>query len=152
MPDIESLKPSSVLFWLAALLGVGIIVIGVRFLFVPLSAARDFGAPVYGSSTFAYLWAKGSRDVVLGLLMISLLGLGVRRVVLATFIFVATLVPIADFVNVYINFHSARLYALMVHGGTAIFMLILASLILRGSAAAKPNRRVTIETPNRRTA
>ena len=58
MPDIESLKPSSVLFWLAALIGVGIILIGVRFLFDPLAAARDFGAPAYGSSTFAYLWRK----------------------------------------------------------------------------------------------
>ncbi len=144
MPDIESVKPSSVLFWLAALIAVGIILIGVRFLFNPLTAARDFGVPAYGSSTFAYLWAKGSRDIVFGLLLISLLWLGVPRVVLATFLFVATLIPIADFLNVYINVHSAKLDALMIHGGTAIFMIILASLILHRSAAAKPNRHVTI--------
>ncbi len=93
------LKASSVLFWLAALLAVGIIFVGGRFLFDPFAAARDFGVPAAHNSTLAYLWTKGTRDIVSGLLLISLLCLGVRRAVLSTFIFITTLIPLADFLN-----------------------------------------------------
>ena len=43
MTEQGCLKASSVLFWLAALLAVGIIFVGGRFLFDPFAAARDFG-------------------------------------------------------------------------------------------------------------
>src|SRR5215831_14925010 len=102
----DRLRPNSVLFWLTGLTAVGIIFIGIRFLFDPLHAALDFGVPAYGSPTLAYFWTKGSRDIVSGLLLASLLWLGVGRVVTATFLFVAALIPIADFLNVYINTHS----------------------------------------------
>ena len=102
----DRLRPNSVLFWLTGLIAVGIIFIGIRFLFDPLRASLDFGVPAYGSPTPAYFWTKGSRDIVSGLLLASLLWLGVGRVVTATFLFVAALIPIADFLNVYINTHS----------------------------------------------
>jgi hypothetical protein len=108
----------------------------IRFLFDPLRAALDFGVPAYGSPTLAYLWTKGSRDIVSGLLLASLLWLGVGRVVTATFLFVAALIPIADFLNVYINTHSQASGAMMIHGGTAVFMIVLALFILRGAATA----------------
>ncbi len=87
MTEQGCLKASSVLFWLAALLAVGIIFVGGRFLFDPFAAARDFGVPAAHNSTLAYLWTKGTRDIVSGLLLISLLCLEVRRAVLSTFIF-----------------------------------------------------------------
>ena len=71
------LKTNSVLFWLAALIAVGIIFIGARFLVSPLPAAAAFGVPVEGTQTLAYLWAKGTRDIVSGLLVIALLWLRV---------------------------------------------------------------------------
>jgi Domain of unknown function (DUF4267) len=150
MTEQGCLKATSVLFWLAALLAVGIIFVGGRFLFDPFAAARDFGVPAAHNSTLAYLWTKGTRDIVSGLLLISLLCLGVRRAVLSTFIFIATLIPLADFVNVYINVRSERPRALLIHGGTAVFMIILASLILHGrrtegnkqSAAVNENVRL----------
>ena len=99
MTEQGCLKASSVLFWLAALLAVGIIFVGGRFLFDPFAAARDFGVPAAHNSTLAYLWTKGTRDIVSGWLLISLLCLGVRRAVLSTFIFITTLIPLADFLN-----------------------------------------------------
>ena len=99
MTEQGCLKASSVLFWLAALLAVGIIFVGGRFLFDPFAAARDFGVPAAHNSTLAYLWTKGTRDIVSGLVLISLLCLGVRRAVLSTFIFITTLIPLADFLN-----------------------------------------------------
>ena len=99
MTEQGCLKASSVLFWLAALLAVGIIFVGGRFLFDPFAAARDFGVPAAHNSTLAYLWTKGTWDIVSGLLLISLLCLEVRRAVLSTFIFITTLIPLADFLN-----------------------------------------------------
>src|SRR5215831_2518613 len=117
--------------------------IGARFIVDPLAGAQDFGVQATGVSTFAYLWAKGARDVVSGLLLIALLLLGVSRVILATFIYVAALIPLADLVNVYLN--SGTPGALMIHGSTALFMILLATLILWGrntpSSIAEIERR-----------
>lgn len=115
--------------WLVALIAVGIIFIGARFLIAPRAAAEGFGIPADGSQAFAYLWAKGTRDIVSGLLVIALLWLGVGRRVLAAFIGVAALIPIGDFINVYLNLGVRNPMALAIHGGTAIFMLILAAFL-----------------------
>ena len=77
----------------------------------------------------AYLWAKGTRDIVSGLLLFVLLAMNVSRLVIAAFIMVAALIPFADFVNVYPNAGSSNASALMIHGGTAPFMLVLAALL-----------------------
>ena len=147
----DRLRPDSVLFWLTGLIAVGIIFIGIRFLFDPLRASMDFGVPAYGSPTPAYFWTKGSRDIVSGLLLASLLWLGVGRVVTATFLFVAALIPIADFLNVYINTHSQASGAMMIHGGTAVFMIALALFILRGAATAT-GKQIDSEEELRRSA
>jgi hypothetical protein len=51
--------------------------------------------------------------------------------VLAAFIFVASLIPIGDELNVYANVGASNLAALAIHGGTALFMIILATFLLR---------------------
>jgi uncharacterized protein DUF4267 len=99
MTGLGCLKASSVLFRFAALLALGIIFVGGRFLFDPFAVSRDFGVPAAHNSTLAYLWRKGTRDIVSGLLLLSLLRLGVRRTVLSAFIFITTLIPLADFLN-----------------------------------------------------
>ena len=133
MAQNRDLKANSILFWLVALIAVGIIFIGTRFLVLPLPAAEAFGVPAEGTRTLAYLWAKGTRDIVSGLLVIALLWLRVGRRVLAVFIGVAALIPIGDFINVYLNVGANNPMALAIHGGTAVFMLVLAALLWTGS-------------------
>ena len=133
MAQNRDLKANSILFWLVALIAVGIIFIGARFLFLPLPAAEAFGVPAEGTRTLAYLWAKGTRDIVSGLLVIALLWVRVGRRVLAVFIGVAALIPIGDFINVYLNVGANNPMALAIHGGTAVFMLVLAALLWTGS-------------------
>jgi hypothetical protein len=125
------LKANSVLFWLVALLAVGIIFIGARFIVAPLAGADGFGVPADGTQTPAYLWAKGTRDIVSGLFLIVFLWLKVSRRVFAALIFVASLIPLGDMLNVYMNIGVRNVSALLIHGGTALFMLILATLLLR---------------------
>src|SRR5215471_20277373 len=127
------LTPKAVSFWLVILIAVGIIFIGMRFLVMPLPAAAAFGVPAEGTGTLAYLWAKGTRDIVSGLLVIALLWLPVGRRVLAAFLAVATLIPIGDFINVYLNVGANNPMALAIHSGTALFMLILAAFLWKQS-------------------
>jgi hypothetical protein len=132
MPDQTYLTTNSALFWLVALIAIGIIFIGARFILAPLPAARDFGVPASETDKFTYLWTKGTRDIVSGLLVIGLLWLQVSSAVLAAFLFIASLIPLGDLVNVYAHVRTRNLPALLIHGGTALFMCVLAVLLLRG--------------------
>jgi hypothetical protein len=133
MVQSRELNRNSVLYWLVALIAAGIIFIGARFLIVPLSAAKAFGVPADGTPTLAYLWTKGTRDIVSGLLVIALLWLGAGRRTLAAFIGVAAVTPIGDLLNVYVNVGTSNPVALAIHGGTAVFMLVLATALWSGS-------------------
>jgi Domain of unknown function (DUF4267) len=133
MTSNNYLRSSSVLYWLVALLAAGIIFIGARFLVTPLTAAEDFGVPADGTRPFAYLWAKGTRDIVSGLAGVVFLWLGVGRRVLAAYIAVVALVPAGDFINVYLNMGVRSPTALMIHGATVVFMVALAALLRRES-------------------
>ena len=127
----DYLKANSILFWLVVLIAAGIIFIGVRFIVAPLVGATGFGVPSTENQTVAYLWAIGTRDIVSGLFLIVFLWLKVNRRVLAAFIFVASLIPIGDALNVYANVGATNLTALVIHVGTALFMIILATFLLR---------------------
>lgn len=126
----SELPVKSLLFWLVALIAIGIIVIGARFLVVPLPAAAAFGVPADDAHRLAYLWAKGTRDIVSGLLLIALVRIGAGRRVVAVFMAVAALIPIGDFLNVYANEGLGNPAALAIHGTTAFGMLILAWCLL----------------------
>src|SRR5579862_8392816 len=101
MQQQDYLTAHSVLFWLIAIIAIGIIFIGARFIASPLPAARDFGVPASGTKDVTYLWTKGTRDIVSGLLVIGLLALRVSPGVLAAFLFIAALIPFGDLANVY---------------------------------------------------
>lgn len=132
MPQDTYLTADSVLFWLVALIAIGIIFIGARFIVTPLPAARDFGVRATETEKFTYMWAKGTRDIVSGLLVIGLLWLKVGSGVLAAFLFIASLIPFGNLLNVYVHVRAGNIRALMIHGGTAVFMCVLASFLLRG--------------------
>jgi hypothetical protein len=132
MPQDTYLTANSVLFWLIALIAAGIIFIGALFIVAPVPAARDFGVPAPETEQSTYLWPKGTRDIVSGLLVIGLLWLKVSSVVLAAFLFIASLIPVGDLLNVYAHVRTRNVPALMIHGGTAVFMCVLAALLLRG--------------------
>jgi hypothetical protein len=119
----------SVLFWLALLIALGIIFIGVRFLFQPLAAATAFGVPARGSPNFAYLWAKGTRDIVSGLLLLAFLWGHAGRRLVAVFLAVAALIPLGDFVNVALNTGTRHAGALFTHGSTFVAMVIVAAFL-----------------------
>jgi hypothetical protein len=125
----------SVLFWFVLLIALGIIFIGVRFLFQPLAAATAFGVSARGTPTFAYLWAKGTRDIVSGLLLLAFLWAHAGRRLMAVFVAVAALIALGDFVNVALNTRHAG--ALVTHGGTFVGMVIVAAFLYATRAGAR---------------
>lgn len=130
MPYHTYLTGGSILFWLTALIGAGIIFIGARFLLAPRAAALGFGVPASPNEEFTYLWTKGTRDIVSGLFVIGLLSLKVAPTVLGAFLLIASLIPVGDFLNVYAHVKTRNIPALLIHGGTALFMWVLSVLIL----------------------
>jgi Domain of unknown function (DUF4267) len=130
---VDRLKRKSGFFWLFALLAAQTITIGFSFLFAPVDAAERYGVTVDGSQGMVYLWAKGMRDFVLGLLGFFLLALRVRLRVLAVFSGVLSLIPLGDFVNAYAHAGADNTTALLIHAGTAAFAGVLALCLWKGS-------------------
>ena len=125
---MRKLSYRSPLFWLTLAVAVGIIVIGVRFLLVPYAAARAFGVPLADRQDTAFLFVKGIRDIVSGLLFLALLWSGERRLT-GAFLLIATLIPVSDGLIVFSTIGWSS--ALAIHWGTASYMLLVSLALLR---------------------
>jgi hypothetical protein len=117
-------------YTLAGLLAAGIIVIGVRFLVAPGTAAAGYGVlpDLDQPSTRAYLSGKGIRDIATGLFVVVLMVAGATPLI-GWIILAATVIPIAD-AAIVMRHGGAKSVAYGVHGGTAVVMLITAGLLL----------------------
>jgi hypothetical protein len=81
------------------IIAIGIVFLGGRFLGAPAARAEGFGVLFPRSDAYAYLAAKGTRDIVSTLLLITLLTMSSECRVLGAFI-PATLIPVGDFFTV----------------------------------------------------
>lgn len=116
---------------LAALIGLGIIFIGARFLLAPEIAAAGFGLPASAAGdASAYLATKGVRDIVSGLFVLVFMASGQTRA-LGLMLLVASLTPLADMAVVLAHAGPPSI-AFGVHGVTAVTVLLAACLLLGG--------------------
>jgi hypothetical protein len=116
-------------FVLSAVIAVGIIFIGGRFLAAPSLAATAYGVPAGTEQhSQAYLYAKGIRDIASGLFTAILIAYGSAHA-LGWFMLVATIIPIGDAVIV-LRQGGTRATAFGIHGSTAAVMLIVSGLLL----------------------
>lgn len=115
-------------YGLAALIGVGIIAVGVRFLLAPEWAARGFGVPADQAGDHAYLAVKGIRDIVSGIVTGILLA-NQEPHVLAWFLLAAALIPVGD-MTVVLRHHGPKSTAFGIHGVTAAVMIATAAVLL----------------------
>ena len=117
---------------LSGLIAVGIIFIGLRFLWDPAAASRDFGIPNSPSPSTgftAWLAVKGSRDIVSGLFVFLLMASGPQRL-LGEFLLVASLIAWGDMVTV-LRAGGSKAAAFGIHGLTALVIVAVgASLII----------------------
>ena len=86
-------------FFLSAVIAVGIIFIGGRFLAAPSLAAAGYGVPASTEpQSRAYLSAKGIRDIASGLFAAIPIAYGSTHP-LGWFMLVAALIPVGDAAN-----------------------------------------------------
>lgn len=134
---VRKLSYRSPLYWFTLAVAAGIIFIGVRFLFAPDTAARGFGIPLAANQDVAFLFVKGVRDIVSGLIFLALLWSGERRLI-GALLLIAMLIPISDGAIVLSSIGWGPVLA--VHWGTALYMLLLSLALLRGRHNVKEDR------------
>jgi hypothetical protein len=111
-------------------LGVlGIVTVGVQYLFAPAKTAKSFGLPSWPHGRdLAWLNVKGVRDVVSGLVLAIPLALG-QYELLAYLMFAAAITPLVDALTI-LRYRGNRTLAYAMHGGTALAVLVAATLYL----------------------
>ncbi|MDR3510165.1 MAG: DUF4267 domain-containing protein [Caulobacteraceae bacterium] len=119
----------------AGAVGVGIILIGARFLLAPRVAAAGYGVPVepagpqtQASAPYPWLYVKGVRDIASGIFLWILL-VGHAPHLLGAFMAAATLIPVGDAVIV-LRSGGTRAAAFGIHGATAAIMLAASAALL----------------------
>jgi len=127
----SSVKVGSISGLMTVIIGLGIIFIGVREFFYPGVAARGFGVPLLDSADGDFLAIKAGRDIASGILALTFLGLGDRRA-LAFAMAVLTLIPLFDGLIVLRHADWNFTPFILIHWGTAAFMLIIVALLRRG--------------------
>ena len=112
-------------------IGVGIIVIGTRFLLDPAASAAGFGVPAPPADD-PFLAVKGVRDIGSGLMVLTLLALRERRVV-GWVTLAASFIPFGDALIV-LAYDGPAYVAYGVHGATAVVMIAAAIVLVSGRA------------------
>jgi hypothetical protein len=115
---------------LAALVAVGIIIIGCFYLVSPELISGTFGLkpPASDADTRAWLRPKGIRDVAAGLLVLTLMltadkrSLGIALLVLAV-------IPFGD-MSIILGSGGSKSKAFSVHGVTCALMLVVGLLLI----------------------
>ena len=115
---------------LAALLAVGIIVIGCFYLVSPARISGSFGLkpPASDADTRAWLRLKGIRDVACGLAVLTMmLAADGRSVAIALLLF--AIIPLGD-MSIVLGSGGSKSKALSIHGATCAVMLVVGLLLI----------------------
>ena len=127
---------SSILFWISGLLAVAVFFVGLFALVAPVPGSASFGSPVTDArNTQGLAWVRlmGVRDIGLALILLGLMAVKARRIIGLTLL-LALIIPIVDCATV---IHALGItYHVVVHGGSAILMLVLGVTLLRPSPPA----------------
>ena len=115
---------------LAALIAVAIIVIGCFYLASPERISGSFGLkpPASDADTLAWLRLKGIRDIVSGLVVLTLMLTTDSRTV-GIVLLVFAFIPFGDMSNVLVS-GGRKATAFSVHGATCAVMLVAGLLLI----------------------
>jgi hypothetical protein len=115
---------------LAALMAVGIIVIGCFYLVSPERISGSFGLkpPASDADTRAWLRLKGIRDVVAGLVVLTMMLAADRRLV-GIALLVAAIIPLGD-MSIILGSGGSKSRAFSIHGVTCAVMLVVGPLLI----------------------
>jgi uncharacterized membrane protein len=126
----ESFVHNAIPLSLAALLAVAIIVIGCFYVISPERMTGSFGLkpPAPDADTRAWLRVKGIRDIVSGLVVLTLMLTTETRTV-GTALLVLAITPLGDMSNV-LGSGGSKSRAFSVHGVTCAVMLVVGLFLI----------------------
>jgi len=115
---------------LAALIAVGIIVIGCFYLVSPDRILGTFGLkpPASDADTRAWLRPKGIRDVASGLVVLTMMLTADRRLV-GIALLVEAIIPFGD-MSIILGSGGSKSRAFSIHGVTCAVMLVVGLLLI----------------------
>ena len=111
----------------SGVIGVGIILIGARFLVAPQTAAAGFGVPAESRGD-PWLYAKGVRDIASGIFIWVLLANQAPHL-LGAFMVAASIIPVGD-AAIVLRSGGTRAAAFGIHGATAAVALAASAALL----------------------
>jgi hypothetical protein len=114
---------------LAALIALGIIVIGCFYLVSPERISGSFGLkpPASDADTRAWLRLKGIRDVACGLVVLTMMLTADGRSV-GIALLVEAIIPLGD-MSIILGSGGSKSRALSIHGATCAVMLVVGLLL-----------------------
>jgi len=117
----------------ALLAALGIIAIGVMYLFNPRTATQSFGLPLpeEGANIAWWLRLKGVRDIVAGLVVLAMMVWGGSRLV-GIALLIEAIIPFGDMSLILAAKGSAK-RAFGIHGFTAALMVLAAIPLVMGA-------------------
>jgi len=115
---------------LAAILALGIIVIGCFYLLSPERISGTFGLkpPASDADTLAWLRPKGVRDVVAGLVVLAMM-LTVDMRAVGIVLLVEAIIPLGD-MSIVLGSGGSKSRAFSIHGVTCAVMLVVGLLLI----------------------
>jgi hypothetical protein len=115
---------------LAALIAVGIIVIGGFYLVSPERISETFGLkpPASDADTRAWLRPKGIRDVAAGLIVLTMMLTADGRAV-GIAMLVEAIIPLGD-MSIILGSGGSKSRAFSIHGVTCVVMLVVGLLLI----------------------
>ena len=121
-------------FGVALVAAIGIIGIGVMYLFQPRVMTLNFGLPLPedGRNIVWWLRLKGSRDIVSGIVMLAVMVWGTPYL-LGTILLIEAMIPTGD-MSLILAAKGSGKTAFGVHGFTAALMILAAIPLLMGVA------------------
>ncbi len=115
---------------LVAIVSLGIIYVGLNYLFAPAKIAAGFGFTEVPENAESFLNVKGGRDIGAGLVPLALIIYGDPHA-LGWVILVAAVWPVFDMLIV-LRHRGKKAIAFGVHGLTAAVMVVAGLLLLLG--------------------
>jgi hypothetical protein len=114
----------------AALIAVGIIVIGCFYIGYPERVSGSFGLkpPAPDGDTRAWLRLKGIRDIASGLIVLTMMLAADSRTV-GIILLVLAIIPFGDMFNILVS-GGRKATAFSVHGVTCAVMLVVGLLLM----------------------
>jgi hypothetical protein len=128
--EITSWGIRSASYWMAMLVALGIIFVGIRFIAIPQTAAQAFGIPFSSTQDLVFGRIKGIRDIFSGIVLLPLLLLRMRTATAYVFT-AAIIIPATDCLLVLLT-NGLDVPHMLIHGLTAAFMAITSFLLLNG--------------------